>query len=436
MYFFEVFTLLIILYIAKMKQQVGYFAGTFLTGWLLLRLGSTGTGYVDTATAFFGFASLVVLFLSESMQGSARIKFVLLGAVLASGSALTKQAGLWIVFIYPVLYVGFVEKGFSKQVIRNLILILSIYIILIGIWYGYKEYQIRTGVDYSEISSTTISAHQGRNFLERLQYGIALLDNSLKTSVRFPLNNTKLTILGNFNLMLIVLFALFGLRQEYFRWLFITVILPFSLIWILFFSYDTRNIALVIPFVGLIAGMGVQEIIDRISKANIVTIPYSFNSLRYPIFRVATGWLQSMRVVYIFILLIPLLLLLPIKYTDSFLIDRAISKQKQVGDATINAKIYEFQVKHGFGGKILTDYQYLGVLPGLQCYFEMDYSASPQFIQSLKNPDIAYTLVNDSFMDEKVKVYVHKRIHDGDFKVLFESNGWWFLSTCSGPCQE
>jgi hypothetical protein len=143
-----------------------------------------------------------------------------------------------------------------------------------------------------------------------------------------------------------------------------------------------------------------------------------------------------MRVVYIFILLIPLLLLLPIKYTDSFLIDRAISKQKQVGDATINAKIYEFQVKHGFGGKILTDYQYLGVLPGLQCYFEMDYSASPQFIQSLKNPDIAYTLVNDSFMDEKVKVYVHKRIHDGDFKVLFESNGWWFLSTCSGPCQE
>ena len=434
MYFFEIFTLLIIIYVAQIKRQLGYFAGTWLTGWILMRLGSNGTGYVDTATAFFGLASLMVLFLSESMQGSARTKYVLLGAVLASGSALTKQAGLWIVFIYPVLYIGFVEKGFSKQAFRSLAHILFIFTTLLGVWYGYKEYQIRIGADYSEVASTTLIAHQGRDFSERLQYGMKLLDDSLSASIDFPLGNIELRIPGTFNFMFILLLMLFGLRQKYFRWLFVTLIIPFFLMWVLFFSYDTRNLGVVLPIIGLTAGMGLQEIIDRIPNVHLRSISFRLNGLRRSLPHVIIGWIQSIRVVYAFMLLIPLFLFLPVKYPDSYLIDRAIYKQKQIGDALINANIYEFHAKHGLEGKILTDYQFLGALPGLQSYFEMGYSSSPQFIQLLERPEVAYALVSDYFMAKNVKAYVHQRINDQRFKVLFEAKGWQFLSTCRGPC--
>ena len=50
-----------------------------------------------------------------------------------------------------------------------------------------------------------------------------------------------------------------GTLHRTWQWLLIAVVVPWFFVWALLFSYDTRNLALVIPLVGVAAGIGLYD---------------------------------------------------------------------------------------------------------------------------------------------------------------------------------
>ncbi len=59
--------------------------------------------------------------------------------------------------------------------------------------------------------------------------------------------------------VLLFLIPAFFVLESDLRWVVLLVVLPFTLIWAIYFSYDTRNLALALPFIGGCAGVGLQR---------------------------------------------------------------------------------------------------------------------------------------------------------------------------------
>ena len=132
-----------------------------------------------------------------------------------------------------------------------------------------------------------------------------------------------------------------------------------------------------------------------------------------------------------------LIFLLPIRYPDSRIINMSIDEQKKIGYPWLNSKIYEYQSKHSFKGKILTDYQYLGSLPGLERYYSLGYSNNPSpFIKQINDASIGYALLNSAWVSPKVMEYVRQNITRGKMQIIFEKNTFLFVITCHGPCDQ
>jgi hypothetical protein len=84
----------------------------------------------------------------------------------------------------------------------------------------------------------------------------------------------------------------------------------------------------------------------------------------------------------------------------------------------------------------LTDYQYLGSLPGLEQYYQLGYSGGDDFIQQIEQPQIGYALVNSNEMSPEVTSYINQLIAQNKIVVLFEYNTYKLVTTCRGPCDK
>jgi hypothetical protein len=456
--FIEIYILLAIFFLGVIKRQVGYFIGVTFTAWLQSVLGSRATGLVDSPVAFFALATIVCLLLAEMSDETDRSKYIYFGAFLAAGAAVTKQAGLWIALTYPFLLFLTTRKESRSKLTHYVPGILLIYVVLIFSWYGYKQYQIQVGQDVSEIQSVTSLASHGKSIAD-------VFDHAL-LSLQAPL--TIVSLSGKSNLILIGILLLFSCGQRFYRYLIGLIIVPFTLIWAYFFSYDTRNLNLVIPLIGLASGIGLQLIVDRMASFDFwvlskpfpflhrmkdiiwvdrdtlaafqqkyayfrhffrKTISTKFNNILYP----ATKIFESVRFIY---LVIPILgiFLLPLRYPDDFMIRRSIAEQKMMGDAKLDEKLYKYQSKPGFSGKILTDYQILAFLPGLGQYYQFGSSASEDFIEQTQQFQIGYVLVDNNSMSPKVSSYINQLIVQNKIEVLIIQDSYLLVTTCHGPC--
>ncbi len=178
------------------------------------------------------------------------MKYVLLGAVLCAGAALTKQAGLYIAAVYPVLAWSLVGRGaegrrpqatFAWPAIGVVVLVLAV---LIAPWYVYKLLAIHRGADGAVAAYLLHDIHQGRNLWQRLLHAGGLLH----AAVPLPAVAALLAAMA------------LALRDPVQRRLTLLVAAPFALLWALGFSYDLRNIALAIPFAAAAAGFGASEL--------------------------------------------------------------------------------------------------------------------------------------------------------------------------------
>ena len=205
-------------------------------------------------------AAVYALLLAQQAVAGQRARLVIVGALVAGGAALTKQAGLFIAAVYPILTWLLVYRATNtsrgrERLWRMPLATAAILVTVVLPFYLVTQWAISTGQEASITQLLLNDMHEGRNLGERLLHALGLL--------RQPL--------GSPLLILLVVAILAGLRDKTARVLLLVVVVPFLFIWALGFSYDLRNIALVLPFAGMATGTGLVELLG-IGQKTIVAL--------------------------------------------------------------------------------------------------------------------------------------------------------------------
>ncbi|MFH1457229.1 MAG: hypothetical protein ABIF17_03940 [Patescibacteria group bacterium] len=402
---FSFFILLAIFDLGLIKKKIGYFIGLIVTVLLITKYFGIYfiiSGFVDLPVACMCFLSIYSLLIAQDISDKKKqIKYIFLGAIIAAGSALTKQAGLFMVCLYPLLVYFFIFKDhqqFSKNEKISIILkIIGIAFILIIPWYAYKEIQIYLGLDFSEIKEVTQDLYGGKG------YWLRIID----------------TFKNFYFIYLALLIAIFNIKKidKNFYYLTFFICIPFILIWALFFSYGIRNCALVFPVLGLCAGFGLKNAFLFFQKySDKIKIFY------------------KIKLIYIILILILVFFGLNFYFSKDFLINKQIKLQKSIGSSVLNKNLYSYKEENNINGKILTDYRYLYYLPELEDRYlwfnfkEKEIADINPFITQIKDDNIKYILYPPQETNQIISDYIQEKIDEEKYEIVFEVNKYVFIN--------
>jgi hypothetical protein len=381
--------------------SLGALAGSVFCAYLFLQLlGPLGSGYADIPVAFFALLTFYLIYLHNRNVLGLRDTLVSV-AITASGAALTKQAGFFVLVIAILLLLLTVVKKRALHVqchdfLPLMYVILAVSLLVIP-WYAFKENQIRKGIDPSNVGYVTSGIYAEKNPLKRVL--TATLDVEKRTGVPRA-----------FWVVFVVLLVISLKTQIGRRSLFVG--LPYYLIWAAFFSYDNRNMALSLPFLSIAAGEGFCFVLGLINHSGSEGRTFSRHLTLDAPLGVSLGVLLSF--------IVTLALLGSAKYPSSVLIAKSNEIRRKVGDPIINQKLYEFYYSTGFKGKVVSIYPEMCVLPqiGQYCYMGR-FKSADQGVQEVERcTDICalLKLVTDS---EEIRYII---IPDGLYPALFENS--------------
>lgn len=393
---FSVFIMLMLFDLGLRYRRVGYFIGVviirfFLKKFFFLHIAE---GFVDLPLAFFSLASIYCLLLAETEENKNNMKHtLLLGAILSAGAAVTKTSGLYIFVLYPILAYFIVLKNRGDIEIkerRNIAINPSLLLLLLVLpGYVFEQINIILGVNTSNAPGVFVKLYGGLNYLERILPAIASLEEYVY-------------------LYLILALTIPFLSRTY-RWLALTIVFPYTLIWTVVFSYSQRNLSLAIPFLGLTVGMGLDEV-----------------------FILSKEFISRIRLSKLKTWIIPLILALgflglSLHFTDSVLIAQEMEARKEIIYPSINRKLFALFPDGGPAGKILTRYP-IRYLPGFedsQIHFSFE-TYSGYLVKKEQYPDVKYLLIEKRDNDEVLEE-LYQNIEKGSYKLHFEDSGYLFV---------
>jgi len=353
--------------LARSPARLAFLASAWFTGMFLRRFNNVTAGLADVPVSFFALAAI-----AESLRpGDGRIEGARLrsyvGPVLAAGAALTKQAGLYIAVIYPLL-----SWALNRSEGRRLRTVASSYAIIAALvlpWYVYKELEIRSGGETSEIHYVTHDIYHGLSLSERLVEAAA----KLSTIAGGPAILTAIAAL-----------ILLGLLDRRARWIFALVGAPYMLIWSLWFSYDVRNASLGLAPCAIVCGAGLAILAGR--------LPLPARAFRRP------AWMHSRSLHAARLLPIVALALVVLAFVihDSDLIARQDRKQRGIGNRAFNSALYAYRADSGLAGRILVSDQYLlAYTPGWDSNFVITrFGDASAFVKDAARAEVGHLIVS------------------------------------------
>lgn len=369
-------------------------------------------GMIDIPVTFFVFLLIIIIFeaSSEKLDKNRQLYF-LLGSLVVITSALTKQAGLFFIILYPLLFITISE---NKYTLSNIYIYLKQYLLLILVfivpWYLYIQYKISIGQDSSAVEWITNGIYHGMSLFERFNVASDMFISAFKE---------------NFVSFTVAFFFIVSMKNKKVRALNLIATIPYYILWAFFFSYDLRNVYLLFPLIGLSVGTGIIETI------NIVKFLY-FNqdddSSSY-IYRVVLH-------LFFIILFLATIGISFFKLEKKISLDGLGTKhtelEKSIGDPFINSAIYEYIGDQTITKNILSNYQYLKYLPILkdhytQQLFEKRASSDfDEFQSNLKIKNIGYILY-PIYTDEKIQDYIKERIRNKSAQLIFDIHDFKFV---------
>jgi 4-amino-4-deoxy-L-arabinose transferase-like glycosyltransferase len=194
-------------------------------------------GYADLPVLTISFLSLTIIILSLFEDKRSSIIMIFLSFVIAGAAAATKQAGLLLLPFMPffILELNKLVNIKLENKFKLIFIGCLLYLFFALPWYLYNIYLIYTEQTNSIVPIVTVEIHEGRNLYQRLLLSISHWPGIF---VMFLLAIPGLFIRGN------KFISLFGII--------------YIIIWSLFFSYDTRNSYLAIPFLTFSIGLTCQ----------------------------------------------------------------------------------------------------------------------------------------------------------------------------------
>jgi hypothetical protein len=409
---FSIAVLLLFFELALRKRCSVYFVAAILYGGLLGYLYDPSvivSGYVDIGVSFFAFLAFYAMHsrsIQEEEKNSGRyLKNIFTALVFACTAAVTKQAGLFILVIMLVWLCGSLFRHRKvlpvKKILTSLLLMMLVVLIITASWYILKEIHIGSGLDTSEIRMVQ-SVHTVDSYSQRFVRGIEKIISYRHPKLRFAF----------FGLLILILAGLFSRRS---RWVVLFIVIPYTLIWGFFFSYDSRNLALAVPFMAYSAAFG-TGFLKRLSVGSLKKLP-SFNILRLPV---------------IIGLLAVLVILNFTLFKSANILQHQVRQKMKLGEEPLNRQLYRYHEKEGIKGKIATTYLYLSILPELKQFFKrkpgritVDFL---DWLETEEGKDIHYLLMPFVLKSEK-EVYrrFQQKLKSGEYRMIFKSGGYRFV---------
>lgn len=385
---FMLYILLLLLDLALEHRTVGYFAGIIAAKFILKEFTWEffHTAYADLPLAFFAFASVyAVLEARQPADRKRRHGYLWIGMLLAAGAAVTKQGGLYLLLMTPLmahfLVLNKVEgAGDSSQRGKRLLRWVGAMLLIVLPWYVYVQVGIARGTFESNIEWVSNGIYGDLTYWERFANAFSSL--------------------GVYGYALIVLFLGGFWLEKPFRWMVYGIVLPYFLMWAVFFGYDPRNLSLVFGFWGLGLGMLLETILGWGGKV--------------------IGWLKLGRIpAYV----VPVLLGASIAaggllLTDEKLTSQQLDAQRHILDDRLNTFLYQYFDDLGGIEPILTSYpvQRLPGLEGIQVSFREGVDAFYQQWEAY--PEVDLILMPGS-ADSALLTHILDKVDAGDYELLF-----------------
>ena len=393
---FPLFILVMMFDLGLNEKSAGAFIGVVLARLILKKflLDEFSNGYVDLAISFFAFLTIYTLLKAhKSPDKDYRNQALLLGGIFAAGAAITKQAGVYILAVFPILAFFLLIKPFHRPIPREVwkkfLMVLLIAVIIAAPWYIYKQVVFMGNLDTTETS--------GNISVASATYGNVPLLTQMLDALR--------SLDKYFWMLLFLLPALLLLDSPY-RWIVILIIFPIALIWSGIASYDHRNLSVIYPLMGLATGMAIQRLVELSLSlgARIKLHQWKILPLLLVVLLIAIG-------------------ILDYKLPAASLQERQIALQKQLFSPSKNEQIYALIASAGPQTKILTNYP-IHILPGLENnqvnFFFSDFQG---FMDWIQEPDIQYIFV-PTYASDQIKNYIDQALANGTFERVFNDTEW------------
>lgn len=286
----------------------------------------------DIACTFFAFTTFYLLLTSKNIKN---IKTVIyLGGIISASAALTKQSGLYIAITYPVFAYFMLLKNKNHPKPTTLILqVIFIQALLIFPFYLQEELPIllhKTTSSYDFMLKQILP----RSILQRPLF-------FYKHILPLYYNRTSL-IIG------LILIALGLFKKNIYRNIFIFYVAPFFLLWLYFFSYDVRNLAIIVPFISILASIGILILF----KATVKCLTYRK--------KITLACAKDIAATLFVILIVGWL---SIQYNMNYLMKSQQSQQMQIGIPEVNHYLLKQYKDNKKDFNLITNAAYLKFTP-------------------------------------------------------------------------
>lgn len=392
---FPILNGLLFLDLGLKKKNGVYFLGCVFYVLMVSHLYNPGMlmgGFMDIPVAFFCFLAFYELHGGDGKTFN--LQRAIMSVVFACAAAVTKQPGFYILAVVLAWNTGLMIKHRqalgAKKMIKTAGVFLLLVIILVGSWYGFRMVLINEGVESSGVAAVTQKVHQNRTSAERWEHGF---NRILRVGGK---NNDLARLL----IHLAIFFIIMGVFPKKSRYVVLFMVVPYTLMWGYWFSYDYRNLTAAFPFMAFSMAFGGQWFFSRLNggiqkiKAKDVSI-----------WKVAA-----------LVLAVVLILNFTVFKSDRIL-DNQLKQQHNLGDKGLNKKLYEYYEKHGFEGKVYSKYPYFRHLPVLRDYWVPERDAE----------GVVYLLENLFRPNRDIVKEVKQKIRSGHYKILFKHLHYRFL---------
>jgi len=385
---FALLTVLMILEMAFSEKKYGYLIAVVLVYLLFKKFLSDYIvdGYADIPVTFMVLTALIPYFRNEDILKDK--KEFLLSMVLAAAASLTKQVGVFVLVLLPIIsMLNSTEK--SKKQIRLCLIGCAIAIVLILPWYLPLSIFLLNGVKDTGLNAyMNLSSNTTNNVSLLLRPVIALK------------NLGKYAVLYSFSLVAIPLLS------RRWRWLITLVLVPFSLLWGIIASYDTRNLSLTFPLLAIVVGLGIQVCLD-----------WGWGILS----RIKLGRISA---AFLLVLLAAPIVYFGLKLDDEKIIADWEEAQWQIFHPGINQQIAALDFSQEGCQHILTNYP-VDYLPGMEgkqinFYFE-DFDVYTKYAA---DPSVCWMLVPLTSAIGSVQSDIDAKLADGTYTLLYDTNNW------------
>ena len=376
-------------------KQPGFFVAIILVRSLLLRFIHTGihNGLVDVAIAFFALLPFYTIMKAQAVKTETEKQILwTLGVFLAAAATVTKQPGVLIFVLYPLLVYALLLRptygNWLKPSILRKVLIWGMLAALIPVlWYGFKLVLISQGLDVSEVldnAGFTAQSYGNVGLGSQIIQALRKLDTYL---ILFPL----------------ILCALPWLPTAV-RWLVALFILPFPIVWAVMASYDMRNLALVAPALALAGGLSLEVIFRLFLRLLTVARIEKWTSILVPAAALAG------------------LFVLAYLYPDSRIRAEDSAARQEVFSPSLNRDLRHLLADEP-NTLILTYYPVAYVLERENSQVEFWYTDAQEFEHLMQNDKITHLLVPAFNVHPKITDQIEQWVNNGHLSFVLQDKG-------------